>query len=106
MSWFWGIFDARESESETLSEEGKDGNYTYDKSGTYGQSDYTVREREEGTYDVYIKSDSSKGHSHDHIDSEGNIIDKYHDCLLSIYMMMEQLELSEQKEKTLSLKIK
>lgn len=27
-------------------------------------------------------------------------------CLLSIYMMIEQLELSEQKEKTLSLKIK
>lgn len=27
-------------------------------------------------------------------------------CLLSIYMMIEQLELSEQKGKTLSLKIK
>ena len=27
-----------------------------------------------------------------------NLLDKYHDCLLSIYMI-EQLELSEQKEK-------
>lgn len=106
MSWFGGIFDARESESETLSNEGKDGNYTYDKSGTYGQSDYTVRERNDGTYDVYVKSDSSKGHSHDRIDSNGNLLNNYHDCLLSVYMMMEQLELSEQKEKTLGLKIK
>ena len=83
MSWFGGIFNAKESECETLSNEGKD-----------------------GTYDVYVKSDSSKGHSHDRIDSNGNLLDKYHDCLLSVYMMMEQLELSEQKEKTLSLKIK
>ena len=83
MSWFGGIFNAKESECETLSNEGKD-----------------------GTYDVYVKSDSSKGHSHDRIDSDGNLLDKYHDCLLSVYMMMEQLELSEQKEKTLNLKIK
>ena len=83
MSWFGGIFNAKESECETLSNEGKD-----------------------GTYDVYVKSDSSKGHSHDRIDSNGNLLDKYHDCLLSVYMMMEQLELSEQKEKTLNLKIK
>ena len=99
MSWFGGIFDARESESETLSNEGNDGNYTYDVSGTYGQPDYTVRERNDGTYDVYVKLDSSKWHSHDRVDSDENLLDKYHDCLLSIYMMIEQLELSEQKEK-------
>ena len=37
MGWFGSIFDAKESKSEELSKEGKDGNYTYDKSGTYGQ---------------------------------------------------------------------
>ena len=71
MSRFGGIFDARESESETLSNEGNDGNYTYD---------------------VYVKSDSPKGHSHDRIDSNGNLLNNYHDCLLSVYMMMEQLD--------------
>lgn len=78
----------------------------YNKFGTYDQSNYTVRERWYETYDVYVKSDLEIGHSHDRIDSDGNLLDKYHDCLLSVYMMMEQLELSEQKEKTLSLKIK
>ena len=68
MGWFGSIFSARESKDEELVEE-YDGNYKYNKSGTYGQSDYTVREREDGTSDVYIKSDSDRGHSHDHIDS-------------------------------------
>lgn len=44
MGWFGSIFDAKESKEEDAPKEGKDGNYTYDKSGTYGQSDYTVRE--------------------------------------------------------------
>ena len=45
MKCFGSIFDAKESKEEGAPEEGKDGNYTYSKSGTYGQSDYTVRER-------------------------------------------------------------
>lgn len=100
MSWLGGIFDAKESEDEELSEEGKDGNYTYKESGTYGQSDFTVRERKDGTFDVYIKSDSEKGHSHDHIDSEGNILDKYHDCLLSLYLLKDYLNSELYNEET------
>lgn len=106
MSWFGGIFDAKESDSEKLSEEGADGNYTYEKSGTYGQSDYTVRERDDGTYDVYVKSDSEKGHSHDHIDADGNLLDRYHDCLLSAYMMLDYLQSSQQQGMTMNLKRK
>lgn len=70
--------------------------------------DWTLnyKEGKDWTYDVYVKLDSSKGHSHDRVDLDENLLDKYHDCLLSIYMMIEQLKLSEQKEKTLSLKIK
>lgn len=85
MGWFGGIFEARESKDEELSDEGPDGNYTYDKSGTYGQSDFTVREREDGTSDVYISSDSDRGHSHDHIDAEGNLHIK-----LSARIMLER----------------
>lgn len=81
MGWFGSIFEARESKDEELSDEGPDGNYTYDKSGTYGQSDFTVREREDGTSDVQISSDSDKGHSHDHIDAEGNLLEHYHDLI-------------------------
>lgn len=98
MGWFGSIFDAKESNKEELSKEGKDGNYTYKKSGTYGQSDYTVRERKDGSYDVYIKSDSEKGHSHDHIDSKGNILDKYHDCLLSLYLLRDYLNFESKTE--------
>ena len=63
--------------------------------------DWTLNyeEGKDWTYDVYVKLDSSKWHSHDRVDSDENLLDKYHDCLLSIYMMIEQLELSEQKEK-------
>lgn len=63
--------------------------------------DWTLnyKEGKDWTYDVYVKLDSSKGHSHDRVDLDENLLDKYHDCLLSIYMMIEQLELSEQKEK-------
>lgn len=100
MGWFGSIFDAKESKSEELSKEGKDGNYTYDKSGTYGQSDYTVRERKDGTYDVYVKSASEKGHSHDHVDSKGNLLEKYHDCLLSLYLLRDYLESELRKEES------
>lgn len=93
MFWDGSIFDAKESEDEEL-EEGKDGNYTYNKSGTYGQSDFTVRERKDGTYDVYTKSDSDKNHSHDHIDKDGNLLDSYHDELVSRLLKITREEIS------------
>lgn len=80
--WDADISTANESNGGNLSEPGSDGNRQYN-SGTYGQDDYTVRERSDGTYDVYIKSDSSKGHSHDRVDKDGNLLDNYHDYLLS-----------------------
>lgn len=97
MGWFGSIFNARECEDEELSKEGSDGNYTYDKSGTYGQSDFTVREREDGTSDVYVKSDSERGHSHDHIDSDGNLLDHYHDMIFRkiANLSYEELQLLE-----------
>ncbi len=98
MGWNASIFDARESETENLSEEGPDGNYTYDESGTYGQSDYTVREREDGTYDVYVESDSDRDHSHDHIDAEGNLLDQYHDYLQYLYSIRENIKGKEEKQ--------
>ena len=93
MTWFGGIFDADESESEDPVE-GNDGNYYY-SNGTYGQSDYTVRERSDGTYDVYVSSDSDRGHSHDHIDSDGNLLDSYHDFIFDKIkdLSNEELEL-------------
>lgn len=80
MGWFGDIFGARESKTEEISGQGPDGNYEY-PSGTYGQKEYTVRERSDGTSDLYVVSDSEKGHSHDHIDAEGNLLDSYHDYL-------------------------
>ena len=80
MGWFANIFTARESSNDELEEE-KDGNYKYKKSGTYGQTEYTVRERPDGTSDVYIVSDSGKCHSHTLIDKDGNIIETYHEYL-------------------------
>lgn len=59
----------------------KDGNYKYKNSGTYGRTEYTVRERSDGTKDVYIVSDSGKCHSHTLIDEDGNVIEKYHEYL-------------------------
>lgn len=101
MSWFASIFEARESKDENITEE-EDGTYSYDKSGTYGQSDYTVRKRDDDTYDVYVESDSERGHSHDHIDSDGNLIESYHDCMLSAYM--DDIEEKCVKSRTLKLK--
>ena len=98
MGWKASIFNARESESENLSEEGPDGNYTYDKSGTYGHSDYTVRERGDGTYDVYIESDSEKEHSHDRIDADGNLLDQYHDYLQYLYSIRDNIKGEEEKQ--------
>ena len=76
--WNGSIYTARESQKED-GEEYSDGNYEYEKSGTYGQSNYTVRERMDETYDVYVESDSEKGHSHDRIDKDGNLLNNYHD---------------------------
>ncbi len=94
MKWFGSIFDAKESKEEGAPEEGKDGNYTYSKSGTYGQSDYTVRERKDGTYDAYVESDSESGHSHDHIDKYGNLLDNYHDSIINRLYRISEEELS------------
>lgn len=77
---------------EKLSEADRYRNYTYDKSGTYGQSDFTVRKRDnDDTSDLYVYSDSGKLHSHDHIDKDGNLLDRYHDCLLSMYQLRDEL---------------
>lgn len=86
LGWNASIFSARESndENEELVED-PDGNYRYTQSGTYGQSDFTVREREtddedeKKIYDVYIESDSEKEHSHSVIDEDGNILETYHE---------------------------
>lgn len=56
-------------------------NYKYKNSGTYGQTEYTVRERSDGTKDMYIVSDSGKSHSHTLIDKDGNVIETYHEYL-------------------------
>lgn len=94
MKWFGSIFDAKESKKESAPKEGKDGNYTYGESGTYGQSDYTVRKRKDGTFDVYVESDSKSGHSHDHIDKNGNLLDNYHDSMISRFCEISEEELS------------
>ncbi len=94
MGWFGSIFSARESKSGESPSEGYDGNYTY-SNGTYGQSDYTVRERSDGTFDVYIASDSSRGHSHHRIDKDGNILETYHDYL---FIELSQFSNDELKE--------
>lgn len=99
MGWFGSIFDARESKTETLSEEKPDGTREY-PSGTYGQSDYTVRERSDGTSDVYCKSDSPSGHSHDHIDANGNLIESYHDYVLHTLKQLTYDELQEVEAKS------
>ena len=78
--WDGNIESARESAESKLSEAGYDGNREY-PNGTYGQSDYTVRERKDGTYDVYVKNDDGD-HSHDRIDKDGNILGSYHDYLV------------------------
>jgi hypothetical protein len=88
-TWDANIETSRESNSQTLSEAGYDGNREYEN-GTYGQSDYTVRDRGDGTSDVYVFSDSEKEHSHDLIDnSTGDLLESYHDYLLSLKEMKE-----------------
>ena len=78
--WDGNISEAREKDKYKLSEEYIEGNREYEN-GTYGQSEYTVRPRSDGTSDVYIKSDSADGHCHYHIDSDGNILDYYHEFI-------------------------
>lgn len=97
MSWWDGNIDkAKEGKNGEKPTEGKDGNRSYGN-GTYGQSDYTVRERNDGSglSDVYIKSDSGKGHSHDVIDRNGNIVDRYHDFLLNELSNFSNEELTQ-----------
>jgi hypothetical protein len=111
-SWDGNIETTREASSQSLSEAGYDGNREYEN-GTYGQSDYTVRDRGDGTSDVYITSDSDRGHSHDLIDNEtGEIIASYHDYLsiLLPFMSFEELAdlkdyiLNQEKQKSLVLR--
>ena len=47
-----------------------------------------------------VKSDSEKGHSHDHVDSKGNLLEKSHDCLLSLYLLRDYLESELRKEES------
>lgn len=83
MAWDGSIYKAREGKSGETPKDSVWGNKEYNN-GTYGQKEYTVRERADGTSDVYIKSNSDKGHSHDRIDSSGNLIESYHDYLLNM----------------------
>lgn len=92
MTWNGNIHTARESRNDSA-KEGPDGNYSYNNSKTYGQSDYTVREGRDGTFDVYIQSDSKKGHSHDVVDENGNLLNHYHDTLLSLFSTLSYEEL-------------
>ena len=93
--WDGNNSTTRESNSRSLSEVGKDGNRTYEN-GTYGQNDYTVRERSDGSgiSGVYIRSDSERGYSHDAIDRNGNIVDSYRDYLL-LSNLISRYELSQ-----------
>lgn len=68
----------------------KEWNYKYKNSGTYGQTEYTVRERSDGTKDVYIVSDYGKCHSHILIDEDGNVIETYHEYLDYYYELMNE----------------
>ena len=83
MEWKY-INRQKNDEGETLTYDPVTGIYTYEPSGTYGQSDYTVRKRDDDTYDVYVESDSDKNHSHDHTDKNGDLLDNYHDYLASL----------------------
>ena len=94
MAWDGNIHSAREGKGGDSPKDSAFGTKEY-KNGTYGQKDYTVRERSDGTADVYIKSDSNKGHSHDHIDSNGNLIQSYHDYLLDNLSKKQLKVLSE-----------
>lgn len=93
--WDADIREARESDYDQLSEERPDGTREY-SNGTYGQSDYTVRPRRDGYFNVYVRSDSDKEHSHDVVDKDGNFIDRYHDYLLDILPKEELIRLSKQ----------
>lgn len=93
--WDGNIETARESGYDNLSEPGADGNRTYDISGTYGQSDYTVRQRNDGTSDVYTSNpDSPRLHTHDQIDRYGNILNNFHDYLVDNIEMFSEFELN------------
>lgn len=65
--------------------------------------DWTLnyKEGKDWTYDVYVKLDSSKGHSHDRVGLDENLLDKYHDCLLSIYIYDRAIRIKWAKRKKL-----
>lgn len=88
--WDANIETARESGYSDLSEPGADGNREY-PNGTYGQSDYTVRERSDGTFDLYTKN--GEKHGHDRLDAEGNLIESYHDYLIEKLFMLNKEQL-------------
>lgn len=96
-SWDGNIDTARESGIYGSTQETSDGNREY-SNGTYGQNDYTVRERSDGTYDVYTTSDSDRGHSHDRIDSDGNLIDSYHDYIMLREFIINLKQLNNKTE--------
>jgi len=83
MGWKANIETAKESKTESLSEPGYDGTRMYESGRTYGMSDYTARERLDGSgTDVYTRNDDSpKGYTHDFVSSDGKIT-KYHDFIM------------------------
>ena len=76
--WNGNIDTARESGKYGSPQETYDGNREY-PNGTYGQNEYTVRSIGGGRSAVFIESDSDRNHSHDVIDEDGNIVERYHD---------------------------
>ena len=79
--WNGNIDTARESGRYGSPKETYDGNREY-PNGTYGQNEYTVRSIGGGRSAVFIESDSDRNHSHDVIDEDGNIVERYHDFIM------------------------
>ena len=79
--WNGNIDTARESGRYGSPQETYDGNREY-PNGTYGQNEYTVRSIGGGRSAVFIESDSDRNHSHDVIDEDGNIVERYHDFIM------------------------
>lgn len=52
------------------------------------------KEGKDGTYDVYVKSDSDSEHSHDRVDKNGNLLDNYHDSMINRLFNISEEELS------------
>lgn len=97
--WNGNIDTARESGRYGSPQETYDGNREY-PNGTYGQNEYTVRSIGGGKSAVFIESDSDRNHSHDVIDDDGNIVERYHDFIMRNENMMnfEQLFYATEEE--------